>query len=133
MKKKILIGNTWPTTLIRRSVRIDVISIGVLKEHIRWADEVYSFWGHQNTIAVANKLLGIDVTPKKERPAISLTSQNLPIFEDEVFWQVFLLNPDYRPGFRPQIGQEVGEADITGWACLKVTYIPEFDDRRDVI
>ena len=122
-KEKILLGSSWPMTLVRRCVRIDVISIGILRQYLKEADgKFHSFWGHQNTIAAANRLLGVDVTPKTERPAVELTYEGLPTFEGEVFWRVYILNPDYRPGFRPQIGQEVGEEDITGWTCLRVTY-----------
>jgi len=122
MKEKILLGDSWPMTLIRRPVQIEPISIDNLRSWLALGGDFYSFWGHQNTIAAANRLLGVDVTPKTERPAVELTHEGLPTFEGEVFWWAYILNPDYRPGFRPQIGQEVGEEDITGWTCLRVTY-----------
>ena len=122
MEHNVLIGNGWPMTLVRRNVRITVISVEVLRQYLQKADRIYSFWGHKNTLRVANAILGVDVTPKSERPAIELTYHGFPTLEGEVFYRVFILTPEYRPGFRPKIGEEVAEADIVGWSALRITY-----------
>ena len=126
MSKKILIGNTFPLSLIRREVVINPIDLDWFKSWLKHAHcrdhQVASFWGHQNTLKVASDLLGVDLTPKTERPALSLSPNNLINFEGEEYNIIYVLSPDYRPGFRPTIGVEVGPEDITGWTVLRVRF-----------
>jgi hypothetical protein len=77
-----------------------------------------SFWGHTNTIQVANTQLEIDVTPENERPAISLSEDNFPMLNGIKYEQVLVLSPSYAGTYRPQIGEEVSEDKIAGWQCL---------------
>ena len=112
----ILIGNTYPTALIRRRVVVTPISLKEAKRLLK--DGFKSFWGHSNTIQVANKQLGIDVTPKTERPALSLTEDNFPSLNGKTFKQVLVLSSSCSGTYRPKIGEEVPEDKIVGWQCL---------------
>lgn len=118
---KILIGSTFPLALIRRPVKIRPALLRELKAAIRNADSVASFWGHGNTIAAANEILGIDVTPRTERPAVILDRKH-PSLDGVRYSVVWVLSPDYIPGFRPQIGVEVQPDQIVGWQTLKLMF-----------
>jgi len=118
---KLLVGNIFPTSLVRRPVRIDPISL-YQAEHYMETSEIYSFWGHANTLNTVNKKFGFDLTPKTDRPAVTLDINGTPVLHGERFEKVLVISPDYRPGFRPAIGVEVGEEDIVGWQCLLVSF-----------
>ena len=117
----ILIGNSFPLSLIRRSVHIVPVGRDELLAAIK-GRQIASFWGHANTLAAANGWLGVDVTPKTERPALSLSLDKLPLLDGVEYHECFILSPDYRPGFRPAIGAEVDAADILGWQILKIIW-----------
>lgn len=114
---KVLLGNTYPPALVRRGVKITPIKLEEAKKNVI-LDGFESFWGHSNTIQVANKLLEIDVTPKTERPVLSLSEDFFPILNGKIFTKVLVLSPSYVGAYRPQIGEEVGEDKIIGWQCL---------------
>jgi len=119
----ILVGNTFPLTLIRRKTSIVPKSVEILKVHINDKNNiVYSFWGHNNTLATANKILEIDLTPTTKRPSLLLSNEGYIEFNDNIFKQCWVLSPDYIPGFRPIIGEEVGEDEITGWQVLQMIW-----------
>ncbi len=129
----ILIGNTFPTSLVRREAVILPISVKRLAERCQAAErkgKLKSFWGHQNTLAVASEKLGTDLTPKSERPALGLTAEGLPTLDGEVFYEVHLLNPDYNGTYRPKIGEEVDESKICGWTALLVRFLRRAHERR---
>lgn len=84
--------------------------------------EVSSFWGHENTRAAAESVLGVSLLPRAPRPAMTLSPDMRPMLYGEVFDTCWLLSPDYREGFRPAIGQEVGLDQIEGWHVLKLTW-----------
>ena len=117
----LLIGNTFPLPLIRRSVRITLSS---REELLRLTADrpVASFWGHANTLAAVNEWLGIDLTPATERPALALSPEQLPMLDGQAYCECYVLSPDYRPGFRPAIGVEVGPQDILGWQVLRLKW-----------
>ena len=117
--RKILIGNTFPLVLIRRNTLIKPVPIRKIDKRIN----VYSFWGHANTLKVASEKLGVDLTPKEVRPAIGLNERNLPLFLGEVFREVYVFNPDYKGTYRPKIGEEVGEDMINGWTMLLIRFL----------
>ncbi len=81
-----------------------------------------SAWGHANTALSASRLIGSDLTPATARPALVLTSDNLPALDGQSFTEVWLLSPDYTPGFRPAIGQEVTAESIQGWKVLQIQW-----------
>lgn len=117
----VLLGNTFPLTLVRRECRIQPIKLEQAKAMLV-AEGFRSFWGHANTLEAANLQLGFDVAPVSDRPALRLTEEGLPALEGEVASTVVVLSPSYRPGFRPAIGVEVGPEDILGWEALLVTF-----------
>ena len=117
----VLIGNSFPLSLIRRSVRIEPVGRDELLAAVK-GRPIASFWGHANTLAVANGWLGVDLTPKAERPALSLSEDKLPLLDGVECQECFILSPDYRPGFRPAIGSEVDATDILGWQVLKIIW-----------
>lgn len=57
-----LVGSTFPLSLIRRAVVITPEEVGTIRNLLQYKP-IMSFWGHKNTISVANKLLGVDVAP----------------------------------------------------------------------
>lgn len=120
-QQSILIGNSFPLSLIRRKVVIEVSSREAVLEVLQ-EKAVASFWGHANTLAAANDWLGMDLTPKTERPALHLSENKLPQLDGVEYQACFILSPDYRPGFRPAIGAEVDAADILGWQVLRIIW-----------
>ena len=117
----LLLGNTFSMTLVRRPVRIEPVTLEALGGELA-KRPVRSFWGHANTVHVANALLGSDVTPRHERLALTLTDAGLPSLDDEVFSECYVLSPAYRSGFRPALGMEVLAEDIVGWQVLRITW-----------
>ena len=121
MSNKILIGSTFPLSLIRKEVVITPKGIDILKEKLH-NSQIFSFWGHSNTLKIANDILGFDLKPKCERPALKLNDDKLPILNGEVFQQCWVLSPNYIKGFRPQIGVEVTSEEIIEWEVLKINW-----------
>lgn len=117
----LLIGNSFPLPLIRRDVRITLSSREELRRQMA-NRPVASFWGHANTLAAAGQWLGMDLTPATERPALTLSPEQLPMLDGQVYHECYVLSPDYRPGFRPAIGVEVSSKDILGWQLLHLTW-----------
>ena len=123
MKQAILIGNTFPFALLRRDANIRTLSIDALRSAL--ADSgIASFWGHENTRAAAEALLGgVSLRPATERPALTLSPDGLPMLDGRVFRTCFVLAPDYRPGYRPAIGEEPAPSDILGWHALRIDWL----------
>lgn len=118
----ILISNSFPFTLVRRSVRVEPRSVGdlltAMHEH-PWV----SAWGHENTVELAGALACANLRPNTSRPALSLDEALLPSLEGQSFEEIWLLSPDYAPGFRPQIGQEVAADEISRWQVLLISFL----------
>ena len=119
--KKILIGNSFPLSLIRRPVQITPSSLDDLKLELS-AGDVVSFWGHRNTLAAAEKLIGYDLTPQEERPVVRLTENALPELEGTEFSECWIVSPNYSSDFRPAIGEEIPPEKIASWQCLKIIF-----------
>ena len=117
----VLLGSTFPLSLIRRRVVIEPISVRKVQEELEERGFV-SFWGHHNTAAAASSILGVEVTPDSERPAVMLNEVRLPVLKDRVFHDCLVLSPQYVIGFRPPIGKEVPPEKITGWQALRVVW-----------
>ena len=117
----ILIGNSFPLSLIRRRVRIVPIGREELLAEIK-VRQIASFWGHSNTLAAVNEWLNKDLTPKTERPVLCLSEHKLPQLDGMEYQTCFVLSPDYQTGFRPAIGSVVDAADILGWQVLKIIW-----------
>lgn len=121
MVAKLLIGNTFPVSLIRRKALFEPVELEELKKRLQ-ASEIFSFWGHSNTLAAASHLLGIDISPSVSRPVLGLSGSSLPCLAGNEFTEVWLLSPDYRENFRPAPGEEVTPDQIKSWQCLKITF-----------
>ena len=120
--QKILIGNSFPFSLIRcKRLLVESKPLTDLEEVLADA-EVVSFWGHENTRAAAEGVLGVSLAPRAERPAVTLSPDKRPMLYGEVFDVCWLLSPDYPGGFRPAIGVEVSPNQIAGWHVLKLTW-----------
>lgn len=117
----ILIGSTFPLSLVRRRVVIEPLE----QERVRLELQCRpfaSFWGHVNTLAAANSMLGADVTPRTERPAVALDPNQFPALDGVSYRECFILSPDYAPGFRPKVGEELGPDKIAGWQALRMRW-----------
>ena len=119
---KILIGNAFPLTLIRRRVQIDKVKLSQLQK-LAVNSEIYSFWGHENTLNSAIKVLGFDISPLFGRVPVELNNENFPVLFNTVFKECWILSPNFKENFRPEIGEEVSEDLIISWDTLKITWI----------
>lgn len=117
----VLIGNSFPLSLIRRRAMIEPKALAELQQRLRAAIAM-SFWGHRNTLKPASALLGVDLTPVGERPVLTLDKAGLPVFEGKAFPECWVLSPDYTPGYRPAVGEEVAMDKIIGWQVLLITF-----------
>lgn len=123
MQHTILIGNSFPFALLRRDADVRMLSLDALRTELVGA-EIVSFWGHENTRAAAEVVLGgVSLRPATERPALALTPDGLPSLYGRAFRSCYVLAPDYRPGYRPAIGTEPGPNDILGWHALRVDWL----------
>lgn len=121
MYMHLLIGNSFPLSLIRRAVRIEPRSIDHLRVAMKSA-EVHSFWGHANTAPLAEEMLGSSLFRGSERPALTLSETRKPVLDGVEFTECWVLSPDYQPGFRPKVGEEVPSDQILGWQILQLTW-----------
>ena len=123
MQRDILIGNTFPFALLRRDANVRTLSLDALRRVLAGA-RVTSFWGHENSRAAAEAVLGgVSLRPTTERPALTLSPDDLPSLDGRAFRSCYVLAPDYRPGYRPAIGAEPGPSDILGWHALRVDWL----------
>ena len=118
----ILIGNSFPFSLIRRRVEIEPVSLDVLTRHLSGGEEVVSFWGHANTLAAAEALTGCSLKPETERPSLDLSPNNLPVFQGRTFEECWILSPQYINNFRPKVGEEVSAEKIEAWQVLRIRW-----------
>ena len=122
IKSKVLVGNSFPFSLIRCDrLVVEQRRISELKDALASA-EVASFWGHENTRAVAESVLGVSLATNGVRPTVTLSSSQRPMLDGEEFSSCWLLSPDYPKGFRPAIGSEVSPEMIEGWHVLKLSW-----------
>lgn len=118
----VLIGNAFPMSLVRNHcVTVAEVPLRTVAAAAR-AGRVHSFWGHENTRAAAEALLGVGLKPAMPRPALALDAAGYPTLDGVRFTTCYVLSPDYRAGFRPAVGEEVADADIRGWHALKLTW-----------
>lgn len=117
------IGNTFPTSLIRRTVTIRPIDKAFYASLVSSDAKLHSYWGHANTIAAANQFLGVDVTPPSARRAISLNSDNLPMLDGVLLDGIIVVSPTYVSGYRPAEGEVSSPDKIVAWQLLLVEFI----------
>ena len=122
-RKKVLLGNAFPMTLVRgRAVLVREIPVDELSAEAA-AGEVCSFWGHENTRVAAERVLGVGLKTMTARPAIALDAQGLPSLDGTSFARCFVLSPEYRAGWRPAVGQEVGVDAVLSWHALELRWL----------
>lgn len=121
MNSPILISNSFPFSLIRRQVVVNPKTTADLVGQMHDRPWV-SAWGHANTLALASTIAGADLRPKTQRPALVLGEDKLPALDGQTFAECWLLSPDYAPGFRPAIGDEVSADKIRGWQVLQLQW-----------
>jgi hypothetical protein len=116
---KILIGNSFPLTLVKNKVLISSIDVDEIKALISEGAEICSFWGHSNTVSIAETMLGCNI--KCDRVALDV-NKNGGILHPQggEFRVLYTLTPNYKEAFRPQIGVEVTPDQILGWQALKI-------------
>lgn len=120
----ILVGSTFPLSLVRRPVRIAPNTLGEFRKACD-SSRVCSFWGHGGTLALASELAGHNLTPSRPRPALQLDGDCLPTLDGQSFSECWVLSPNYVAGFRPEADREVPAQMITGWQVLKMTFQDE--------
>ena len=114
---KLLVGNSFPFSLLRRDVDVRVLSQEEARTLLASRDHV-SFWGHANTLSSAETAMGCGLKPATERPALTLDADNFPFLDGVSFRDCLICSPEYRPGFRPAVGEEVPPDAILGWHTL---------------
>lgn len=122
----LLIGNSFPLNLINRDVFIKTETIENLRNEIKNAKEVYSFWGHENTVHIASKICGVDLRAtgdERGRPRVTRSGIGLPSFGGLDFRECWILSPEYVRNFRPEIGEEVEIDMIKNWHVLRMIWI----------
>lgn len=118
----ILIGNSFPLSLIRRKVTIEPAPLERLREAIDSAGGVLSFWGHANTLPAAEQAVGHSLAPAMDRPVLNLSPEQFPVFENKTFTECWILSPDYTGNFRPKVGEEVPTDKIRSWQVLRIVW-----------
>ena len=116
-----LLTNVYPFSLVRRKMLAEPMEMDEVKK-IAQSGEFESAWGHANTISAVNEKLGADITPREARPAVILDTDNFPTLYGRKFTTVILISPNFVPGFRPAIGEEVGEEKILSWSALRLDF-----------
>jgi len=124
MTSQLLVGNTFPASLITVPVTITPITMDDVIYAMGNSERLLSFWGHTNTISIVNKLTGYDVTPSTERPALEVGCYGQVGLNGFEFSELYTITPLYKEGFRPQIGQELTPEDIVGWTTLHYQFEP---------
>lgn len=119
-----LIGNTYPTSLIRRKATFIPVTQEQAKQYLGFEREVESFWGHPNTIKAASEMLGMDITPKEERPTITLSENYLPTLYGKEHKSVLIVsanipNANRKPRNDPT---EYELEEIESWSFIVVTF-----------
>jgi hypothetical protein len=117
-KQMILIGNSFPLSLIRRKVVVTPASLDQLREAIAASQGVCSFWGHRNTLVSAEAMIGHKLAPLVDRPVLALSPNQKPYFEQHEFSDCWVVSPNYVENFRPAISEEVPVEKIRDWQVL---------------
>ncbi|MDD2479518.1 MAG: hypothetical protein PHS31_06470 [Victivallaceae bacterium] len=121
MEKIILIGNAFPLTLVRRPVQITLATIAELRNEFKDA-QIYSFWGHDNTMVAASRAIGFTLKPEIPRPVLELDANDLPCLDGMSFSCCWIVSPNYIEHFRPEPGAEVPLSMIKDWQILKIIW-----------
>lgn len=63
--------------------------------HVR-GGTIHSFWGHANTLEDASAYVGVDLTPRGTRVAVTLDPDGYPQLEGISFRTCWLVSPSFR-------------------------------------
>ena len=119
---KVLIGNSWPMTLFRRQALVSPITLNALRNRIKTA-EVFSFWGHENTVAAVSAMLDRDLTPREPRPTIILNDKRYPTLYGVEFRVVYIVTPKiFDESKRLHAGESLNAFDIAYWKAVQITF-----------
>lgn len=111
-----------PLSLVRRRVVIQPESPGALRAALG-SRSVYSYWGHPATLRTVNDWLGVDLTPRTDRPALACDAKTgRPVLDGLVFSECWVVSPDYEPGVRPAMGAIAPSEKIKGWQVLRMQW-----------
>ncbi len=99
-------------------------SLGTLRARLSETTAM-SFWGHTQTLALANELCGMDLTPARERPALTVGPAGLPSLDGQEVGECWVVAPEYTAGYRPAPGEAVAADRIVGWQVLKLLWEEE--------
>ena len=120
--KHVLIGNTFPLTLVRgHRVTVEEIAPERFRAETVGA-EVCSFWGHANSRAEAAAVAGVDLVPREERPVVTLDGAGYPVLDGRRFQACYVLSPD-RAGAMVRSGEEIPAEAIAAWHFLKLSWL----------
>ena len=120
-EQHILIGNSFPLSLIRRPVRIEPQTREDLLNAVS-GKTIISFWGHANTLKRVEQFTSLSLASSCARPVIRLQKSSLPEIEGQTFCECWILSPDYIDSFRPAVGEEVPPEKIKGWQILRIKW-----------
>lgn len=121
-EQKILIGNAFPLSLIRRHrVVVEEIPVEMVRR-LAATCGVVSFWGHENSRAAAETVLGASLRTETVRPVLSLDAEGFPVLAGHAFRDCYVLSPDYVENRRPSLGEEVPLQDIKAWHALRLVW-----------
>ena len=116
----ILVGNTFPTTFIRRYAEFFPISRRFAQ--MLMTSGFVSYYGHKDTTGIVKQLTGFDVTPAENRPALGLSSWKLPRLNGAIFKKVLCISADYKGEVRPPVGQRAALEEIKGWSFVLIRF-----------
>ena len=119
---ELLVGNTFPLTLMRRRLVVEPVPLERLRGEAA-GKRVVSFWGHANTLHTASEAVGFDLSPAEERPVLELSPEALPMLGGKEFRECWVISPDCRRNFRPSANRALESEDVSGWQCLRITWL----------
>ena len=112
----LLIGNSFPLALIKIPVRIFPLSLQLVRQMLRNAKSVTSYWGHDNTLRSISELLEEDLTPHTPRPSLLIDPFGCPVMGGKAFSHCIVASPVFPTGIRPNSNdQSKILKDLTGW------------------
>jgi hypothetical protein len=119
--KPVLLGNSFPMPLVYRPLHITPRKVEDLQRLLK-SHPVRSFWGHGNTVTVASSLVGTDLTPRSQRPALRVDTEGYPVLDGESFEEVWVLSPVLPAGYRSPEWEVVPSHVIKGWKVLQLSF-----------
>lgn len=119
----ILIGNSFPLGLVARNTRIYPSTRDMLQRVARGC-EIHSFWGHAGTLRQVGGFLGMDLTPRTPRPALSLDPGGWPVLDGISFRECWIVTPFQRGGGRPPVaGDDAPGRTVDHWRVLRMEWL----------